>query len=339
MTPEQKLAAIINLVTNEVRDAFLLAVQSISDGVQINELIAAIETGDYERVFVLLNMNTPAFRPLTRALEKAFESFGDSKGDTFPARLKTPVGSFVFRFDIRNERAEKWLKEQSSELIASVQDDARSAIRNAMARGLENGANPRTTALDLVGRIDRSTGNRVGGVIGLTKNQEFWVESARRRLVMLDSKYFSLSLRDKRFDKIVSDAIASGKPLDAETIDKLVMRYKMSALRHRGENIARTETIRSLNAADDEATRQAVASGAIRESAVKREWDSAGDNRVRPSHKLMDGQQVGLNEPFTSPKGDKLMYPGDASLGASADEIVDCRCRVKTIIDWFDGVE
>ncbi len=55
-------------------------------------------------------------------------------------------------------------------------------------------------------------------------------------------------------------------------------------------------------------------------------WATMGDGRVRPSHKLVDGQTVGINEAFTLPGG-KLLYPSDSSLGASFEEIVGCRCH------------
>lgn len=54
-------------------------------------------------------------------------------------------------------------------------------------------------------------------------------------------------------------------------------------------------------------------------------WVSAGDNLVRDTHAEADGQVKPINEPFEV--GDSLMmYPCDNSLGAGAEEIVNCRC-------------
>lgn len=339
MTPQQKLAALIASMTADVRDTFLAAISAVTDSVLVSELTEAIEAGQYDKVFALLNIAAPVFRPFTRALETAFESFAAWKGATFPKRVQTPAGSMMFRFDMTNERAEKWLKEQSSGLISRVQDETRQNIRNIMTEGMQAGRNPRNVALDIVGRYDPQSGKRVGGIIGLTRNQENWVRSARTKLEQLDETYFDMKLRDARFDETVRKAIASGKQLPVETVDKLITRYKDNALKARAENIARTEMAQSLNQSEYEATKQAVDSGAIRAQAVTREWDSAGDSRVRPAHKIMDGQRVGLDEPFIAPDGQRLMFPGDVSLGASADLTAGCRCRVKTVIDWFDGVE
>ncbi len=54
-------------------------------------------------------------------------------------------------------------------------------------------------------------------------------------------------------------------------------------------------------------------------------WLATNDGHTRPDHREADGQMVGMDEPFEV-GGEQLMYPGDISLGASAKEIVYCRC-------------
>jgi hypothetical protein len=233
------------------------------------------------------------------------------------------------------------LREHSSELVTRIDDETRVNLRNVLTLGMQEGRNPRNVALDIVGRIDPVTKQRVGGIVGLTKAQEVHVRNVRASLngpVPLD-KYFDYELRDKRFDRTVQAAIRDGNPLPAEVVDKLVTRYKDASLRHRGENIGRTEAMQALNASEWEATKQAVALGAVSEEAVKREWDDAGDGRVRPTHRKMNKQRVGLNEPFVSPSGARLMHPGDTSLGAPVDEVAGCRCRVRTVIDWLADID
>lgn len=339
MTPRQQLEALADTLPDDIREAFLAAIQDVADNAVLDEVIAAIERGDADAAFRALNMNDVAMRPLTVALEQAFERGGIAKGLTFPRRLNTSNGRAVFRFDVRNARAEKWLREQSGSLVTRITDDTRVIVRDALTIGMEQGRNPRNVALDIVGRVDPSTGRRVGGSIGLTKGQDRWARRAGERLRDLDASYFGMELRDKRFDRTVQAAIDKGEPLSADTINKLVNRYRDNALRFRGEQIGRTEGIQALNRSEWEATKQAVDLGATSESAVEREWDSAGDGRVRPTHKRMNGQRRALDEPFVSPSGDRLMFPGDTSLGADADEVVACRCRVRTVIDWLAGID
>lgn len=339
MTPKQQLDALIDLFAPDIRSAFLAAIQDIVDSVIINQVIAAIQNGDPEAAFRALGFSEAAMRPLTAAIERAFEQGGVMTGRTFPRYLNTPSGKAVFRFDVRNSRAEAWLRDHSSTLITRIGDDTQRNVRNVLTVGMQDGRNPRNVALDIVGRIDPVSGKRMGGIIGLTPQQEFWVRGARTKLQQLDEAYFRLELRDKRFDRTVAAAIRDGKPLPADTIDRLVTRYKDNALRYRGEMIGRTEAMQALNRSEWEATKQAVDLGAVSDSAVKREWDSAGDNRVRWSHRRLNKQRVGLDEPFVSPSGARMMHPGDTSLGASADEVVACRCRVRTVIDWLADLD
>lgn len=236
---------------------------------------------------------------------------------------------------MRNPRAEKWLRDKSASLIVGLTDDVRLTVRGALESGQQAGRNPAATARDIVGRYDSTVNRRVGGLIGLAPHQEVWVRRARRQLETLDPTYFSKTLRDARFDSVVQTAIDQNKPLTSAQIDSLVNRYADRTLSYRGNVIARTEGLEALSAADYESTLQVIATGAAREKDVVREWDSVGDNRVRDTHAKMDGQRVGINEAFVSPSGARLMFPHDRSLGASGDEIIQCRCRVKTVIDWI----
>lgn len=336
---EQTLEALVEKLTPVVRDAFLAAIADVSDETILKDLIAAIERQDYQGAFEQLGMSQASMRPLTRALEATFEQGGIAFGQTFPKIIQTNAGRAVFRFDVRNERAEKWIKDQSGSLITRIQEDARVNIRNVMQVGLEAGNNPRLTALDIVGRVNTATGKREGGIIGLTQPQELSVRNARKNLIDLDPQYFSRLRRDKRFDGIVQRAIETKTPLTAVQIDKLVTRYKDSLLQLRGEGITRTETIQSLNRSQFEAITQASDLGAMKKNQARKEWDTAGDNRVRHDHALMDGQVVNFNEPFIAPDGSLMMFPGDISLGASAKQIINCRCRMKLKIDWLQNID
>lgn len=333
------LEKLIDLFFPQIRAAFLAAIQDVVDSVLLLQVTRAIQEGDAIKAFQVLGMSPAALRPIVASIEAAYERGGVMTGETFPKYLNTPSGKAVFRFDVRNSRAEAFLRDKSSELITRISDDTRVNVRNVLTEGMKAGRNPRNVALDIVGRIDSATGKRSGGIVGLSENQGFWVASARTKLEQLDSAYLKMELRDKRFDRTVAKAIETNTPLPADTVDKLVGRYKSNALKFRGDTIGRTEAIQSLNNAEYEATLQAVESGAVKASNVQREWDSAGDKRVRFSHAALDGKRVGLREPFTSPTGALMLYPGDVSLGAPASEVINCRCRVRTVIDWLQDLD
>ena len=57
---------------------------------------------------------------------------------------------------------------------------------------------------------------------------------------------------------------------------------------------------------------------------IKR-WDATLDSKTRPAHVMADDQKKSLNDPFDV-DGEFLRHPGDTSLGASAGNVINCRC-------------
>lgn len=340
MTLAQQLDALFEKLAPQIAAAFREAIQDVVDNAILKQVVEAVQANDFDAAWRALGYSPPVFNPLVMAIQDGFMAAGVTTMRSFPTYITTATGERVVpRFDIRDPRAEKWIREQSSTLITGIEDDMRTTVRNTLTAGLEAGRNPRSTALDIIGRINPSTGMREGGVIGLGLREEGWSRSARAKLLTLDAGYFELGLRDKRFDATVQRAIDEGKLLPLDVVDKLVDRYRANALKHRGETVGRTETLGALNKSEWLATKQAFETGSIPQSAVRRFWDSAGDSRVRPQHKVLDGQSVGLDEPFVSPDGSRMMHPGDTSLGAKARDVVGCRCKVRTEVDWTAGLK
>lgn len=247
------------------------------------------------------------------------------------------------RFDGRNRRAEDWLRQYSSRLITEIVDDQRAAVRETLVAGMEAGRNPRATALDVVGRVNRETQRREGGILGLTSQQAQWVRNARAELESGDpvqmARYLDRKRRDKRFDSIVRRAIREGRPVAAADIDRLTGRYSDRLLKLRGDTIARTETLRSAHAGQREGFQQLIDSGKVAPSQVRRIWKATGDGRTRDSHLALHGESVGWNEPFISPATSApMMYPGDASMGAPGEDTIQCRCWMETRVDYLGNM-
>lgn len=337
---EKQLTELLARFEPALRDAILSGIQRLRDDALLVEVVRLIEIGDEAGVLRALGLNPAVFNGFYFALAQTFEAGGLALIAGLPKRVTGADGvRTVIRFDIRDREAEQWLAQRSSSLVTEVEEDVRQSVRDALQRGQREGRNPRNVALDLVGRVNRVTGRREGGSIGLTTAQLNWVESARQKLLTLDKSYFDMGLRASRFDDVVRAAIASGKPLNAETVDKLIGLYKDNALKHRGEQIGRTEALSALNRGEYEAIRQAALRNGRPLSAIRKVWDSAGDGRVRDSHQLLDGTSVGLDEPFVSPVTQaRLLHPHDTSLDAPGSEVVGCRCRIRYEIDFFAGV-
>jgi HK97 family phage portal protein len=86
----------------------------------------------------------------------------------------------------------------------------------------------------------------------------------------------------------------------------------------RAERIARTETISASNLGSQTAAKSTGLP-------LEKEWISTFDNRVRSPHAAAHGQRRPVDEPYVV-GGQRLRYPGDTSLGASADNTIQCRC-------------
>jgi hypothetical protein len=340
----QQLDALIEKMVPEVRRIFLDVMQGIVDDAFLDEMIKAIERGDPDALFRATGFTPAALQPILDAIDNVYQRAGDAIADGFPDRIQTPTGPVVFRWNMRNTAVEDELRNRSSAMVTRLTEEARDNVRAVLQRGVAAGDNPLATALNIVGRIDPVTKERVGGVIGLTTQQERWVANAKNYLQTADTQYFNLELRDRRFDSIVKKAFDSGTTLPDTTIDKLLTAYKNKALKFRADTIARTETIQSINRTDYLLHKQAITDGTLQNGAVSKEWDDVGDRKTRFTHAIMGskygkGKAIGIDDPFVSPSGARLLFPGDSSLGAGPEEIVNCRCKSKIVVDFTYGVE
>jgi len=57
-------------------------------------------------------------------------------------------------------------------------------------------------------------------------------------------------------------------------------------------------------------------------------WKDVGDSKVRDLHVFLNNTEKYIYEPFIS-GGESLMYPCDVSLGATAKNVMNCRCRLE----------
>lgn len=305
----------------ELEREYAAAIAEVTASISVARVAAV--GNNVDQIMLLLNLTQARLGRVLEAVRKTFAIGGQTVSKQ--ARIV---------FDLRNPTAEDWLRLISSRLVTTITTAQRDAIRETLAASMMRGDNPRRTALDIVGRIGEN-GRRVGGIVGLTGHQARYLESARGELSDPGrmANYFTRSRRDRRFDGAVSRAMSGGKPLTRGMIDRIAGRYAARLLQTRGEAIARTESLAALNAGRDQAFQQARGEGKV--SAVTRVWQSAHDARTRRDHAEMDGQATPMDQPFIAPDGSRLMYPGDASRGASAAETINCRCILQYRIDRF----
>lgn len=329
ITNRARLEKLVDAWEPVLRVSFLDAAMDVASKAELGRIIERLEKGDISGAVSAVHLDEAAFRNLDTAIAQAFNAGGSDIINSLP-KLRDPAGGrLVVRWDGRNIRAEQWLRNHSSSLITRIVADQRASIRAALTTGLQAGRGPRSVALDLIGRVSTATGQRTGGLLGLTAAQGNYVTSARAELLSGNFQaYLKRVRRDKRFDSTVLRAIKDETPLDAATISRMIGRYSDRLLELRGTTIARTETISALNQSNVEAMNQVIESGAVQQRDVTKTWHASLDSRVRDSHAELDGETVGVNDMFSN----GMAYPGDPSGGS--EEVINCRCWLEIRTDF-----
>ena len=113
------------------------------------------------------------------------------------------------------------------------------------------------------------------------------------------------------------EGVQAGESIDelAKRVDKL---YLEQIIPNRSIVIARTEVISASNLGSRAGAKETGLP-------LLHEWIATPDERTRDAHADADGQTVQLDEPFEV-DGEEMMFPGDDSLGASAENLIQCRC-------------
>ena len=281
-----------------VRSEFVAAMKAVQSQADMRALEAAIARGDVDAAFRALRFDAADLFKTDTAITAALAAGGNYQMGAFQyATRRAPIANRVVQsFGGRNERAERIARDLGSRLVTEVVDDTRVMIAQTIQSGLVSGAGPRRTALDIGGRM--VNGTRQGGLVGLTSGQAGYVQNMRGELdnPVGMGNYFSRTRRDKRFDGIVRRAIADGKPVAQADIDRMAGRYSDRLLALRGETIARTETLKALNAGRQEALDQLIENPNNDVQAQDRcapHWTSAGAWSTARAKAGLWGSQAG----------------------------------------------
>lgn len=339
LSARQHLEALAKEMEPALQAAFLDAVADLLSNVDLELVIELLERREIEAALTALHLDPAAFRDFEETLRRTFIGGGAATVGGMPA-LREPNGNrLVLRFDTRAPGAERYLRLIAGSEITGdgiggrIVQDTLTGVRGVMERGMFDGRNPRAIGLDLAGRINRRTGRREGGLIGLTSQQMETIDRVRQELRSGDFEayrhYLGLKRSDNRGRQAVLRAIKEGKPLDAATVNAITGRLSDSYLLLRGETIARTEMLTALAESQKEAYEQAIASGAVNRQDIRKIWRATRDNRTRDTHRHVDSESVGMDERFSN----GLLYPHEP--GAPASEVVNCRCSVDYRIDFM----
>lgn len=324
----------------EVAQAFREAVNDLTRRADLQRVIAALQQGNIDAAMEALHLDAAAFTKLEETIRSAYVAAGDGAASTMP-KIKDGQGTVVvIRFDGRNYRAEAWLRSNGADLVTRIVDDQRQAVRAALLQGMVKGQNPKTVALDIIGRVNRATGQREHGIIGLTSAQERFVQSARDELASTDpallDNYLERKRRNKHFDPAVRRAKRSGVPMSAATAARAIDAYKTKLLQQRGELVGKVEAFTAIAEGKHEAYAQAIESGKVDAAAVTKTWRHFPSDSPRLQHIAMAGKKVGFAEDFVLPDGTRMRFPHDPR--APIKHRAGCRCQADFRIDFLAGL-
>lgn len=206
------------------------------------------------------------------------------------------------------------LQRLRNELIQAVGETAQQSIRQLLLNSLRLGYDPASVAVQL------------RQVIGLDAQSAKAIQNYRRLLEQGDLTSLRRALRDERFDDLVRDSVRGGRALSQENIDRMVQAYADRMLSFRASKMAATEAMQAAVSGIRDAHVQAVDSGRLFNSEVRRFWLTAADELVCPvctSIPVMNEDGIGVHDDYRSING-----PIDAPLAHPW-----CRCSERYVAD------
>jgi hypothetical protein len=306
----KRLRDLADRVEPRFRRRYLDLISRLGETTSLPQVTRLIELGRLEDALPLLELENAAASMSSLWGEVVYLS-GQQTADIISRGLEVIVD-----FDQTNLRAVEAMRQNRLTWVREWTAEQRQVARRVMLRGTEWGLNPREQA-----RMFRLS-------VGLTLRQEEAVNNYRRLLERSSPEALSRQLRDRRFDRSLRTAVRERQPLGRAQIDRMVGRYRERYVKYRAEVIARTEALRAVHEGAQEMYRQAIDRGVIGAGTLTQTWDTSKDERVRGSHRSMDGQTVRIGEPFISGLGNRLRYPCDPS--APPADTVQCRCALLT---------
>lgn len=335
-----KLDDILARLDPHIREAFMAAMQDLRDGVEYEALIDALERHDIEAAIDALGFDEGAFSRYVSATQGVYLEAGVATSAAIPT---SEAMSVMFRFNMANPRAMQWISDFAASRVTGYTQEQVEVARRVIFDGYSRGEGPASIAIDIAGRVDRVTGRRQGGIIGLSEPQLGYVQSVRdalesgdlRRLFVVDRETGDWKPRYTRLDgrdvRTIKARIKSGKPLTKAEIERIVGRYNDRLVARRAEDVARTETAQGVMSARMESYRQALEREGLPPEALRKTWrHQGGVENARMQHLAMHGHVAdGLNTPFVMPDGTVMQHSHDPEGGAKHN--VNCRCDT-----WFE---
>jgi len=305
----RRLLAAYNLIRAQLTDA---------------EILRALRTGALDRLLneALNDRNLDAaFSSLRASIDRETLRAGQSWHRFLPSRIR--VGA---AFDVLNPRVIDAVRRLDTRAIEGLKAEVRESVRQAAREGLEAGKNPRVVA------------NRIGDAIGLPPNYERAVARFRSELESGDRAALRRVLGRGTIrtpdgteitrsghaggkglgtrDLAMLDRMLGDKPLTPKQVERMTEAYRKRLLALNTEAHARSIALDSQRLAQRNSWQSAIDRGIVDVSRLQRTRVEVMDTRTRPSHRLLHGETVGFNQPYSNGE----MVAGESEYGCRAIE-------------------
>jgi uncharacterized protein with gpF-like domain len=140
-------------------------------------------------------------------------------------------------------------------------------------------------------------------------------------LVRIPDEVYNLAFAE------IADAVNGGADVEqvADRVDRVLTYTDSERWPNRARVIAQTEVTRAYGAGTLAAgMEQSRVTGRL----LQKRWDTEHDQRVRDSHRAVDGQVLDLNYPFYVDSF-PLMFPGDPM--GPPETVINCRCDLRIL--------
>lgn len=332
----RQFAELLSRLQPEVRRGFMASVVDLQANVDWPALLEGLDQRNIEAAINSLHIDPAAYQAYSSVMTDVYVR---SAASTIAVIKGQGVGDVGIRFNLANEIAQQWIRENVADRVVGFSEDQKQAARTIISTGYGQGQHPHSIATDLAGRVSRYGQGREGGILGLDNPRAERYHAVAQgmrttegvRNLVIRSADGTLSVRYKvnpATEKRILKAYIAGTAVPEK--DRIVSenQYKNALLKQRADTIAATETANGVLGGRDGQWRQLVASGEIAAEDIVKQWEH-GRGRAehyRVQHYIMNGKKVqGLDTTFEFPDGTRKMHAHDP--GGGARHNINCGCN------------
>jgi len=317
-----------------IAEAFAEAIYAARAAVDMQALAAAIDARDYALAGRLLRMDDAALFRVTEATRTAYIAAGQSVTQVLPGA----VG--VFAFNGNHPRAVEYVRQSAGEMVKNINasPDLLPQLRTVIEDGIQAGRGGDAVARDIVGRVNRATGRREGGFLGLDNPRAHRLDAVRtgmatpegvRGLVTRgrDGKLRVNYQVNRATEQRILRAYERGEAVSAVDRAISVRQLENNLLKERGAAIARDQAHTAQAMGQREGWQQLIESGKVKEVLKSWQWNEGNQKEAREDHKALSTMPgIPFDRPFTMGDGTQMMMPHDPAGGPKHN--AGCHCTV-----------